>query len=213
MHLSIRVIVIVLLAVVVGKIIWDMIDGAEARPRLLAALTLAMLGLGVLEFRAQAAEARYANVVSQIAHRDVGVRCQGIFGEFVDVGAELGSVRFDADGNPAGHTDIRRSACNAIKDYERGDKSVKRDQAVAVHVLAHEAIHLRGVMDEAITECTGLQHTAQVARALGADAEQARALAEYYWRAVYPQLADAYRSPDCADGGRLDLNPDSSVWP
>lgn len=68
-------------------------------------------------------------------------------------------------------------------------------------------------MNEAITECTGLQHTAQVARALGADADQAQDLAEYYWRAVYPQLPEAYRSSDCMDGGRLDLRPGSSVWP
>jgi hypothetical protein len=213
MHSSLRLLVVVLGAVAVGWLSWKHFKQFERRPKTIAAVALVVIVLGVLEYRAQAAERRYGKLVSEIAHRDVGVRCQGMFGHLVDIGQELGTVQFDAEGDPADRTDIKRDACKWLREYEQGDKKVRFNSAVAVHVLAHEAIHLRGWTNEAVAECYGLQHTAQVARGLGASATQAQALAEFYWRVVYPDMPDEYRTTDCENGGRLDLHKDSDVWP
>jgi len=213
MHYSVRLLRVVLGAIVVGWLVWRHVKHFERRPKTIAVAALAVLAVGVLEYRAQAAERRYGKLVSEVAHRDVSVRCQGMFGHLVDIGQELGTVQFNAEGDPADKTDIKRDACKWLKEYEKGDKKVTFNSAVAVHVLAHEAIHLRGWTDESVAECYGLQHTAQVARGLGASARQAQALAEFYWRVVYPDMPDAYRTPDCVDGGRLDLHKDSEVWP
>ena len=213
MHYSVRLLVVVLGAIGVGWLVWRQVKHLERRPKTIAVATLVLLAVGVLEYRAQSAEGRYGRVVSEVAHRDVGVRCQGVFGHLIDIGQELGTVQFNAEGDPADKTDIKRDACNWLKEYEKGDKKVTLHSAVAVHVLAHEAIHLRGWTDEAVAECYGLQYTAQVARGLGASSQRAQALAEFYWRVVYPEMPDAYRTPDCADGARLDRHKNSLVWP
>jgi hypothetical protein len=30
---------------------------------------------------------------------------------------------------------------------------------------------------------------------------------------MYPRLPQEYRSPECRNGGELDIHPESSVWP
>ena len=200
-------------AIGVARLVWKQFHDLEQRPKTIAVAAIALLAVGFLEFRAQAAEGRYGAAVSAVAKRDVSVRCQGVFGHLIDIGQELGTVQFDAEGDPAGKTDIKRDACNWLKQYEKGDKHVNFNSALAVHVLAHEAIHLRGWTDESVAECYGMQHTAQIARALGAPARKAQLLARLYWEQVYPEMPDEYRTPDCADGARLDLHKDSDIWP
>ena len=213
MHLSIRFLVVLLGAIGVAWLLWKQFHDHEQRPRSMAVAALAVLAVGILEYRAQAAEQRYGAAVSAVAHRDVAVRCQGIFGHLIDIGQELGTVQFNAEGDPANKTDIERDACKWLGEYETGDKSVNINSALAVHVLAHEAIHLRGWTDESVAECYGMQHTAQVARALGAPQRKAQLLARLYWEQVYPDMPDEYRTSDCADGARLDLHKDSDIWP
>jgi hypothetical protein len=60
-----------------------------------------------------------------------------------------------------------------------------------------------------------LRHAAGafVAAALGAPTEQGDALARAGFVVLYPQMPEEYRSGECRDGGSLDLNPDSSVFP
>jgi hypothetical protein len=211
--LSIRLLVVLAGAAGVGWMLWKQHHDLEQRPKTIAVAALAVLAVGFLEFRAQSAEVRYGKVVSEVAHRDVSVRCQGLFGHLVDIGNELGTVWFDAEGEPADKTDIKADACKWLKDFEKGDKRATENSAVAVHVLAHEAIHLRGWTNEAVAECYGLQHSAQVARGLGATAKQAQGLAHLYWTVIYPDMPDEYRTEDCVNGGRLDLHKDSDIWP
>ena len=47
----------------------------------------------------------------------------------------------------------------------------------------------------------------------GCDVSAAQSLAEFYWRVVYPDMPDEYRTPDCGDGAKLDLHKNSDVWP
>lgn len=84
---------------------------------------------------------------------------------------------------------------------------------LAVHVLGHESVHLAGVVDEAEADCLGAQVDAFVAATLGADARLARSLAREYWAYYYPSQDRRYRSPECHDGGLLDLFPGRKGWP
>jgi hypothetical protein len=84
---------------------------------------------------------------------------------------------------------------------------------VAVHVLAHESMHLAGVVDEADADCLGLQLDAFVAMELGARNAFARQLAMDYWTQYYPEQAPRYRTPMCRDSGSLDLFPGRPGWP
>jgi hypothetical protein len=85
--------------------------------------------------------------------------------------------------------------------------------AVSVGTLAHESQHTRGVAEEDLAECYGMQLVRKTARALGAEAGYARALAKVYWEQVYKRAPPAYRSRDCRNGGAFDLRPASASWP
>lgn len=88
------------------------------------------------------------------------------------------------------------------------------DQLLALWTLAHEAEHLSGTHEEAVAECHGLQNLTFVAVRLGADPLFAREMASEAWRA-YDELRGGteFYSADCRDGGALDLNPASPLWP
>jgi hypothetical protein len=103
--------------------------------------------------------------------------------------------------------------------------------AVAILTLAHESIHLSGIVGgtlanglavgdpqaEAKADCYGMQWMPYVAEQLGASPADAQAIARFFWDKVYPvdQTSDpAYWSPQCVPGGALDLHlPGATAWP
>lgn len=78
----------------------------------------------------------------------------------------------------------------------------------AATAVAHEAWHLRGVRDEATTDCYAVQLTWRVLVRLGARVAWARAFARTWVPMVHGLPAIA----DCRDGGLLDLDPRPG-WP
>jgi hypothetical protein len=173
-------------------------------------------------------ERRLSAIASQIAGRDVSVRCPGPLGRLLGWDIVEGSVRFGADGRPADETKIRKQSCAELDALAEGRRSKEleciartaiacgrhgRETAMAVDVLAHESWHLRGVMDEAVTECRSLQTMAWAAQQLGATAAQGHAMARAQFTGAYEEMPDAYRSGGCVDGGPLDLRPDDPRFP
>jgi len=165
---------------------------------------------------------RLAAVASELAGRDVSVRCPGFLGSLVDVHGEAGRVQFDAEGRPADTTALSPETCKALKHLDRvdfacldrGDCAYSEFKAGwAAHTLAHEAFHLRGYRDEAVTECYGFQNTAFVAERLGVASDRAGKLQTWLFLEGYANEPQEYQSMQCADGGALDLHPDSHSWP
>jgi hypothetical protein len=166
-------------------------------------------------------------VAGEIARRDVKIHCQGVVGSALDVGAEAGSVQFDAAGQPSDTAELKRGVCSSLRSFVRDVAApefgcVLRDERCpervlrtmwAVHTLTHEAWHLAGEQTEAVAECYALQTTAWTAARFGATPVQGQHIARYLIAHIYPQMPAAYRSPDCRDGGALDLRPESALWP
>ena len=160
-----------------------------------------------------------AQVIS--GRRDVHVRCGETAGPAI-----LGTVLFYGD-RPGREALLAPQVCGTLERlWRRGGPSLActelgRGQcgkdvialAWATSALAHESFHLRGVRDEAAAECYGLQSTAFTARALGAPTAYAARLAEYTFWNVRPPVDYGYFSPECGDGGKLDLRPQTSRWP
>jgi hypothetical protein len=173
-------------------------------------------------------ENRLSAIASQIAGREVKVRCPGPIGRVLGEDQLEGSVRFDAADRPADDTRLRKTSCaelDALAEGRRGKELActeragilcgrhGRELAMAVDVLTHEAWHLRGIRDEARTECNSLQTMAGTAQALGATPAQAAALARGQLAETYPNMPDHYRSEHCANDGAFDLRPDDPRWP
>ena len=90
---------------------------------------------------------------------------------------------------------------------------VKLQLANTVLTLGHETVHVAPGGNEAIATCYGLQRMRRAGVLLGAPRAYADSLAELAWTGLYPYGLAKYHSPECKDGGKLDLNPKSPVWP
>jgi hypothetical protein len=86
--------------------------------------------------------------------------------------------------------------------------------AASVELLAHEGGHLYfSETNEAKTECYAVQRARELGRILGLGGTYSDDLAAVYWKYVYPHNTREYRTPACRNGGPLDLNPKSDLWP
>jgi hypothetical protein len=192
----------------------DSLGRTRSFPTISVAL-LAIAGVGALVpwiMRARL-EDRLELAASQVAGVAVEVHCQSFGEAFTDVGAELGYVRWGPDGVPERRTLIKRDQCGDLSDYLKSSKdSPTGDQVIAVHILSHETVHMMGEKNEGVTECLAMQRNTEMARALGASLEQARALSTAYWRDVYPSMPDGYRSSECGPDLALDAGLNDPPW-
>ncbi len=87
----------------------------------------------------------------------------------------------------------------------------------SIQTIAHESYHVLGFYLEATAECYGMQSLWYAAHRLGASVELSQALAQFYWKDVYPLRRTSnfpwYWSAQCRDGGKLDLRPKTHGWP
>jgi hypothetical protein len=181
----------------------------------LAVLVVPLLVVVAVQQDQRRNERRLAKVASEIAGRDVDVHCPGLLERLVEVSPNAGTVFFDELGRPARFTDLNEETCSTLDRFAQG-KIGPEDEAKAaraIHVLAHESSHLAGVRDEAAADCYGLQRTAFAAEDLGASPEEAARLARLALAERAVTAPPDYRSPECRDGGALDLDPGSPIWP
>jgi hypothetical protein len=163
-------------------------------------------------------------VATEIAGRPVHISCAGFFSNLVDIKGTNGEVQFGADGRPANSTTLRRWVCTTLKHFDPAklqcvvqrtfcDKSARRT-IDAIVTLTHESFHLRGVAEEARTQCYAVQKAAFTARELGASPAVADGLARWYLAYYQPDMPTEYQfPPGCYDGGKFDLAPYAGGWP
>ncbi|HUP32161.1 MAG TPA: hypothetical protein VM184_03955, partial [Gaiellaceae bacterium] len=134
-------------------------------------------------------ENRLALVASAVALRNVDVSCPGFWTRLVEITPNAGWVDFDEHGRPDDETSLSASTCGSLERVWRGRQGsfacllgggcdTKTLAAVGgIVTLAHESWHLRGVVNEARTQCYAVQTTEAVARALGVAPGDARVIA------------------------------------
>lgn len=182
---------------------------------LISVLVLAAMGGGLLVpvVRHHQLESRLTEVATTLVGAPSVVHCQTAGRELMDLGGELGFVRWGPGGIPEHETLIKRAPCKHLAAYMRGDHAhPSQDEVIAVHVLSHESRHMAGTTSEAVTECAAMQRDVWAATLLGASAEEALKLARTYWLTIYPRMPDDYRSGECAPGAPLDEHLSDAPW-
>lgn len=160
--------------------------------------------------RAEAA-ARFSAEASRIAAKPVTIHCD-------ESGDYVGAVQH-ADGVAAVGDDLAYLTPKRCLDLYRlafKGEVTSSQTARALAVLAHEAWHLRGVRDEGTTECYALQAGVEIGQRLGLSEDVARQMMrqQLVENELRSRASPEYLvPPDCRDGGRLDLNPDSARFP
>jgi hypothetical protein len=162
------------------------------------------------EERAAAVE-RFSAEASRIAGKPVSIRCD-------EARDYVGAVQH-ADGVATVGGDLAILTPEICHDLHRlasgGDVTGSRTGR-ALAVLAHEAWHLRGVEVESTTECYALQSGVALGRRLGLDDGTAAQLMRQQLTENALRGAESieYRlTPECRDGGRLDLDQDEGRFP
>jgi hypothetical protein len=116
------------------------------------------------------------------------------------------------------HIHLHPNICDELHALLAGERPQTGPDALALAgalvALTHEGMHLTSVgSNEAAAECKAIQNAHEVGVRLGVEEEYGHRLALIYWEELYRADDPVYGSPQCQDGGSLDVNPDSSVWP
>jgi hypothetical protein len=169
-------------------------------------------------------EPRFARVAAQLAGRPVEVRCWSssdwarlMVEERSYTHGKLGSDTLGFAGIGGSRINLGPSVCDGLVqltyDHARPiDEAGRLLLAAAVVTLSHEPQHIKGIAEESVAECNGIQLASSTAVKLGASPAYAAALVHAYWR-HYNEELPAYRSADCRQGGSLDLGRADSIWP
>ena len=172
-------------------------------------------------------EPRFSGAASTLAGKPVEVRCwnqadwSGLDDEWrASTGTGLLAMKGYTRKSQPGTMHLSPLVCARLVAFTyskarptKRNVRAQEDLAVALGVLAHEAQHSAGILDEATAECYGLQRVRPLARTLGASRDYAAFMARVAWKQLYPLLPANYRSPECRNDGALDLNPRTNTWP
>ncbi len=108
--------------------------------------------------------------------------------------------------------------CERLMDYLDHPARASQSELHSLNTLTHESMHVRGELNEAITECEAVQRNYRTAKLLGVPANIARKNALEYYSGPYMQLkfagpnAARYFSDQCAPGKELDEQLVDSTW-
>jgi hypothetical protein len=146
--------------------------------------------------------------------RQVSVHCNTLFDTMLDPNSLAAG-----HANPqTGAIVLQKPWCSVLRGYLDDPRNADGEAIHSLNLFTHEVMHVRGILDEAVTECHAVQYNRRMAGLLGVPPDLARTHAQRYYREGYAMrariggLAGAYYSPDCAPGKSLDLRLPDSTW-
>ena len=121
--------------------------------------------------------------------------------------------------NPkTGKIGIQTPWCDRLMSYLRHPQRASEDELWSLGMFTHESMHVRGEMNEALTECQAVQRNYRAAKLLGVADEVARQNALDYYNVLYKRrgtiggMQTAYYSDQCAPGKAMDEHLSDSTW-
>lgn len=193
-----RIIIVAILAVVLLYfLLWDtLVKKNQFNWFMIPLVSLLFLPLGIMEFRWSLMEAKLGTVVSEISGKKSGtVHCQRLSEAFFDTKVSVaGHVSSD---NP-NTAIVNYEQCQQIFSWmEHGKKAPNEEQLKAIHVFTHEAVHVSGEFNEAVTECTAINRDHLTVKALGGSEDDGHKMASEYYETVWPKMPKEYILAGC----------------
>ena len=143
---------------------------------------------------------------SQLAdNRYAKVKCATVFQSVYDKFGLAGTA------NPAtGQIILQYPTCDDLRDYLEAPEMANTKEIYSLNVFTHEAMHVRGEMNEQKTECQSIQRNVRSAKLLGVLTHVAEQTARDYFHGSYQ--THPYFSEECAPGKAFDEDLSDSVW-
>ncbi len=121
--------------------------------------------------------------------------------------------------NPrTGKIGIQHPWCDILMAYLRHPRRASEKELESLDIFTHESMHIRGEMNEALTECEAVQRNYRAAKLLGVPDDTAKKNALDYYNIAYQQrgriggMQGAYYSDQCAPGKSMDEHLPDSTW-
>lgn len=157
------------------------------------------------QLRARAIERDAKPLVTALSARDASVYCPRYLTAVIGF---VGAVSLDEEGGPANSTQLTGPTCNALRHlYSAGgrtelacldtapascsDDAVR--SVVALSVVTHESMHIKGQLDEAGAECDSLGQGPVLAQTLGLRPAQGAVISWLHYSAMNPSTPPQYR--------------------
>lgn len=200
-----RIIIVAILALaLLYYLIWDpLMRKNQLNWLMIPFLSLLFLPLGLMELRWSLMEYKLSSVADDISgKKGAKVHCQ-----------RLSEAFFDTKVSAAGHVSsdkpnlavVNYEQCQHIFSWmEKGKDEPTRDQTHAIHVLTHEAVHVSGQLNEAITECTAINRDHITVTKLGGSEELGHKIASSYYTSIWPSMSKEYILEGCAINPKFD---------
>jgi hypothetical protein len=193
-------------------------DGPDPRPvsksylALVASLALLFAWPPFNQWRVERYLSAKARELAESPHAKV--HCNTIFDTLFDR-----EVFASGHANPAtGQIVFQYPWCDRVMDYRAHPERANWEELASFHMLTHESMHVRGELNEAITECEAVQRDFRAAKLLGVREDVARRNALAYYREIYSYrgtiggMQAAYFSAQCAPGKAMDEHLIDSTW-
>jgi len=146
--------------------------------------------------------------------RRANVHCNTVFDTFFD-SAYLAAGHANPEN---GEIVFQYPWCQTLMDYLAHPGRASEAEIASLNLFTHESMHVRGELNEAITECQAVQRNYRAARLLGVTDIPARNSALSYYQRTYMDkgriggMQAAYFSNECAPGRALDERLVDSTW-
>jgi hypothetical protein len=121
--------------------------------------------------------------------------------------------------NPkTGQIVLQKPWCSTLMSYLRHPGRASEQELESLDMITHESMHVRGELNEAITECEAVQRNYRVAKLLGVPDGVAKRNALDYYNIIYQRrreiggLQGIYYSDQCAPGKSMDEHLSDSTW-
>lgn len=142
------------------------------------------------------------------------VHCNTVFDTMLDP-----EMLFAGHANPrTGEIAIQHPWCDTLRSYMNHPERATTQELQSLALFTHESMHVRGELNEALTECQAVQRNYRAARLLGVPDETARENALRYYNTSYQErgkiggMQGAYYSDQCAPGKAMDEHLSDSTW-
>jgi hypothetical protein len=121
--------------------------------------------------------------------------------------------------NPqTGDIGLQHPWCDTLRSYLDHPNRASKNELWSLAIFTHESMHIRGELNEALTECEAVQRNYRAARLLGVPDATAKRNALDYYNIIYQArgkiggMQAAYHSLECAPGKAMDEHLSDSTW-
>jgi hypothetical protein len=121
--------------------------------------------------------------------------------------------------NPqTGEIGIQQPWCGTLMSYLDHPSRATGMELASLDIFTHESMHVRGELNEALTECEAVQRNYRAAKLLGVPDATAKRNALDYYNINYQQrreiggMQGVYYSDQCAPGKGMDEHLSDSTW-